>query len=280
MQLLFAVSDSADLIWGSWWSAHPAGHTLGKKGSFMTSKRLKCLNVQENGLACSAFFRADHSTLGSSSVSLYQKSGPSGTRALWASLIPSFCLLGRLQSIGASPTTFLWLSGPCQAREGQSVFSLRYPFCTQTRRLPKGLELQRAAMPSSADTSKVSSAGLQATAQMWTCLSELPEPTGHLCWHTGLRQHSAFLLSATVSFLVRLRWQWNGVESGEARVETEDKVAEEVGRCPQRLSRATSSLGVLTLANHSLREGEHRWLVSNNRDFTHQRHLRQCAWTC
>ena len=103
MQLLFAVNDSGDLIWGSWWSAHPDGHTLGKKGSFMTSKRLKCLNVQKNGLACSAFFRAAHSTLGSSSVSLYQKSGPTGTRALWASLMPSFCLSDRLQSIGASP---------------------------------------------------------------------------------------------------------------------------------------------------------------------------------
>ena len=38
---------------------------------------------------------------------------------------------------------------------------------------------------------------------MIPCLSELPEPTGHLCWHTGLTQLGAFLLSATVSFLVR-----------------------------------------------------------------------------
>lgn len=68
----------------------------------MTSKSLKCLNVQENRLAFSAFFRADHSTLGSSSVSLYQKSGPSGRLALWSSLMPSFYLSDRLQIIEAS----------------------------------------------------------------------------------------------------------------------------------------------------------------------------------
>lgn len=39
---------------------------------------------------------------------------------------------------------------------------------------------------------------------------------------------------------------------------TEDRAAEREGRCPQRLSRATCSLGLLALANHSLREGEYR----------------------
>lgn len=36
-------------------SAYPAVHTFSKKGSFMISKRLKCLNVQESGSAFSAF---------------------------------------------------------------------------------------------------------------------------------------------------------------------------------------------------------------------------------